>query len=123
MKRLKNSILVIGFLFLIAGCTSFENKENQSPVTKDRIAVLVWNDMRFEIVGSKTPKEKINEEIGHIKNIVTEAFKNGDASLFRNDLTITKGTKIYSLKQVDEKTVIAIKIENVYYSAYAIAIN
>lgn len=84
----------------------------------DLISQFAFEGRVYSIEGNVTPVEKIKKEVGEIEEILEEIKENGQAKLFNSKIDLIEGTKIYSIQDVDKDTVVAVKIKDMYYTAF-----
>ncbi|GGH19922.1 NisI/SpaI family lantibiotic immunity lipoprotein [Paenibacillus segetis] len=120
MLRVLNSIFGIVLLLVIVSCsaTTTEPKEEGINPNSDILAQFSFKNKIYSIEGNMTPAEKIKKEIGKIEKIVVDEIKeNGQAKIFDSKIDLLESTKIFSIQDTDKDLVVAIKINDIYYTA------
>ncbi|MEK4512046.1 hypothetical protein EJP82_17995 [Paenibacillus anaericanus] len=115
-----NFILGIIFLITIVSCstTTTEPETTGINANNDLLSQFAFEGRIYSIEGNVTPVEKIEKEVGEIKEILDDVKENGQAKLFNTKIDLIEGTKIYSIQDVDKDTVVAVKIKDIYYTAF-----
>jgi len=118
---LKALNIVIGIILLIfvvsCSTTSTEPKAVGINTYNDLLSQFSFQGRIYSIEGNKTPAEKIKKEIGEIEEIVDEIKENGQAKLFNSKIDLVERTKIFAIQDLDKDTVVAVKINDIYYTA------
>lgn len=83
----------------------------------DLLAHFAFEDRVYSIEGNKTPAEKINLEIGVIEKSVVDMKENGDYIISNAKIDTLDNARIFSIKDVAKDTVIAVKVNDIYYTA------
>lgn len=117
--RVFSFVTVIILLTFLVGCSS-TTKELEvvgNTRNKELLAQFAFEDRVYSIEGNKTPDEKINKEVGEIEKNVDDIKENGHYKLFNSSIDHLDNAKIFSIKDVDKDTVVAIKVKDIYYTA------
>lgn len=115
-----NFILGIIFLVITVSCstTKLEPETVGMSAYDDLISQFAFEGRIYSIEGNVISVEKIKKEVGEIEEISDDIMENGQAKLFNSKIDLTEGTKIYSIQDIDKDTVVAVKIKDIYYTAY-----
>jgi hypothetical protein len=109
------SLLVIGLLMLLIGCSIDEQGIDEEGLGVDNVIhtsvdwadVVVWNDVKYQLDEGKTAEiteDDLDEELGTITFTVvgSEESDNPDYELKNGEATIArKGSAIHSIKDLD----------------------
>jgi hypothetical protein len=109
------SLLVIGLLMLLIGCSIDEQGIDEEGLGVDNVIhtsvdwadVVVWNDVKYQLDEGKTAEiteDDLDEELGTITFTVvgSEESDNPDYELKNREATIArKGSAIHSIKDLD----------------------
>ena len=118
MKALNIVIGIILLIFVVScSTTSTEPKAVGINTYNDLLSQFSFQGRIYSIEGNKTPAEKIKKEIGEIEEIVDEIKENGQAKLFNSKIDLVERTKIFTIQDLDKDTVVAVKINDIYYTA------
>ncbi len=113
--------LVTGFILItiLFGCTSTTKEIEVEDVTpnKDVLAQFAFEDKVYFIEGNKTIAEKINIEVGQIEKNVDDIKENGHYKLSNSKIDNLDNASIFTIKDVDKDTVVAVKVKDIYYTA------
>ena len=114
-----NFILCIFLSMILVSCstTTKEPKVVGTSPNKELAAEIAFENRIYTIEGNRTRNEKIDQEVGKVEKIVKKIKGNGQAKLYTSKINLTAGTKIYTIKDVDKDTVVAVKIGDTYYTA------
>jgi len=81
------------------------------------LAQFAFEARIYSLEGNQTPDEKIIKEVGKIEEITKDITKNGEGKSLNSNIELLPGTKIYTVKDVDKGTIVAVKINDIYYTA------
>lgn len=109
------SIVVIGLLILLMGCSIDEQGTDEEGLLVDNVShtsvdwadVVVWNDVKYHLDEGKTAditEDDLEEELGNITFTVvgSEESNNPEYQLKNGEATIArKGSTVYSIKDLD----------------------
>lgn len=106
-------------LTILVGCSTktTELEVVGTTTNSDLLAQFAYEDRVYSIEGNKTFPAKIDNEIGQIEQIVDDIKENGQVKLFNSKINILDNTKIFSIQGVDKETVVAVKVNDIYYTA------
>jgi hypothetical protein len=117
LKVFKVILSIFFFISLVSCSTPIEPNVIGISSNKDVDAQFAFENRIYSIEGNVTAAEKIKQEVGKVEKIVEEIKENGQANLFTSKVNLTAETKIYTIKNVDKDTVVAVKIDDTYYTA------
>ncbi|MEK4487018.1 hypothetical protein MHH81_15835 [Psychrobacillus sp. FSL H8-0484] len=117
--RVFSFVMGIILLTILVGCSTTTTELEVVGVTpnKDLLAQFAFEDRVYSIEGNKTPAEKINKEVGQIEKNVDEIKGDGHFKLFNSKIDHLGNASIFSIKDVDKDTVVAVKVNDIYYTA------
>ena len=119
LRALKSVIGIIVLTFVVScSTTTTEPEAGGSIPNYDLLLQFSFKDRIYSIEGNITPAEKIKKEIGEIKEIVDDIKENGQAKLFNSKIDLLDRIKIFTIQDLDKDTVVAIKINDIYYTAF-----
>lgn len=93
--------------------SNMKNKFNNGVITSSSsAALLIWDDEIYYISVLEVPYDNIGKEIGKITSKKNNPMHNGESNLF------FPGTKLYKIKDMNAKHLIAIKDGDKYLEAH-----
>jgi hypothetical protein len=124
------SLLVIGLLMLLIGCSIDEQGIDEEGLGVDNVIhtsvdwadVVVWNDVKYQLDEGKTAEiteDDLDEELGTITFTVvgSEESNNPEYQLKNEEATIArKGSAVFSIKDLDVEDYIF--VQDRVYSAH-----
>jgi hypothetical protein len=124
------SLIVIGLLILLIGCSIDEQGTDEEGLGVDNVIhtsvdwadVVVWNDVKYQLDEEKTAditEDDLDEELGNITFTVvgSEESNNPEYQLKNGEATIArKGSAVFSIKDLDVEDYIF--VQDRVYSAH-----
>ena len=117
----KATVLVATILLLVLSSgyvyykTSWTNNKNVAKMVIQDAAssasMVFWNNAQYYKSGIIVPASELDEKLGEITKQTFNPKKNGES----NECPI--GTKLYSIKNKDSNTIIAVEFQNKYYES------
>ena len=83
----------------------------------DLLAQFAFDGRIYSLEGNRTPDDKIKRQVGKIGEMVEDITTNGQATIITPSIKLKSGCEIYTIQDVDNEMMLAIKIENLYYTA------
>ena len=104
---------------MLVACSSTINEPNVVGVSKNKnvLAQIAYDNKIYSIEGNLTPYEKIQQQVGEVENIVETIKENGQGKIISSKINLESGSEIYTIKDADKGTVVAVRIGNKYYTA------
>lgn len=117
--RVFKYILGLTLIILLFSCSNIKTEQEEEPLqpSKDLLAQFAFEARIYSLEGNQTPDEKIIKEVGKIEEITKDITKNGEGKSLNSNIELLPGTKIYTVKDVDKDTIVAVKINDIYYTA------
>jgi hypothetical protein len=119
VMRIFRLILGIALVFLLTSCSTVKEEQQTPSVQPDNdvLAQFASKGKVYSLEGNHTPANKIGKEIGEIGKVTNDITKSGEGKVFDTSIKLQDGTKIYAIKDVDAHTVVAVKVNDIYYTA------
>jgi len=105
-------------MLLVSCSTTTECKCVGESPSKVLAAKIAFENRIYTIDGEHISEDSIDQEVGKVEKIVNEIKGNGHAKRYTSKVNLKAGTKIYSIKDVDKDTVVAVKIGDTFYTAF-----
>lgn len=117
--RKGNFFILTILLLLLVSCSSTSKQLNEVGVSKndDLLAQFAFAGRIYSLEGNRTPDDKIKRQVGKIDEMVEDITKNGQATIITPGIKLKSGCEIYTIQDVDNEMMLAIKMENQYYTA------
>lgn len=92
-------------MFMLVGCTTKTSNETYP-------AAIVWDSIKYGVSQTEVSKDELGKQLGEIKRIKEPmTIENGDSNC------ISIGSKIFEIKGIDTKEVLAIEENGKIYKA------
>lgn len=92
-------------------------KVEELEYNQDLLAHFVFDETLYSLDGNKNPCWEYKKTVRGNRKKIDELKENGEYQLFNSGIEGLDGAKIFSIKEVDKDTVVAVKVQDVYYTA------